>query len=208
MEAYQGAYAKYYHTAEFMAAVLTNGKGFYSALVYTLECRRLGIGFLSPCVNVLSDAFGVETADAAHGTPAPSIGKAIRVPLRCIKDLSEAMLERWRSELGRSPFVNVRDFCQRVRPAGTEILNLIRAGAFDRLGDTRTAQFWHCLHAASDSTAGADWLFRNSEPAVLRATCREEPTLQQRLHDEAELFGYTVSGHPLDRFPEVDWRTY
>jgi DNA-directed DNA polymerase III PolC len=208
VEAYQGAYAKYYHTAEFMAAVLTNGKGFYSALVYTLECRRLGIGFLSPCVNVLSEAFGVEPVSAEHGTPVPSMVKAIRVPLRCIKDVGQAMLERWRGELGRSPFVNVRDFCQRVRPAGTEILNLIRAGAFDRLGDTRTAQFWHCLHAASDSTAGADWLFRNSESAVLRATCREEPTLQQKLHDEAELFGYTVSGHPLDRFPEVDWRTY
>lgn len=39
VEAYQGACMKHYHPAEFLAAALNNGKGFYSALVYTLECR-------------------------------------------------------------------------------------------------------------------------------------------------------------------------
>ncbi|HRH98572.1 MAG TPA: PHP domain-containing protein, partial [Prosthecobacter sp.] len=104
VEAYQGAYAKHYHPAEFMAGVLTNGKGFYSPLVYTLECRRLGIGFLSPDVNASNDAFTVERSDALSGTPAPPLGKAIRVPLRCIKDLSEATLARWRTEIARTPF--------------------------------------------------------------------------------------------------------
>lgn len=57
VEAYQGAYFKHYHPAEFMAAVLTNGKGFYPLLVHTLESRRLGIGFLHPCVNVCTPSF-------------------------------------------------------------------------------------------------------------------------------------------------------
>ena len=47
---------KHYHPAEFLAGVLTTGKGFYSPLVYTLECRRLGIGFLTLCCTGL--AFG------------------------------------------------------------------------------------------------------------------------------------------------------
>ena len=51
VEAYQGAYLKRHHPAEFLACVLGNGKGFYSTLAYTLECRRLGIGFLAPDVN-------------------------------------------------------------------------------------------------------------------------------------------------------------
>ncbi|MFC5455988.1 DNA polymerase III subunit alpha [Prosthecobacter fluviatilis] len=208
VEAYQGAYAKHYHPAEFMAAVLTNGKGFYSPLVYTLECRRLGIGFLHPCVNVLSDAFTVEASSAAHGTPAPSLGKAIRIPLRCIKDLSTATLERWRIELARAPFTSVRDFCRRVHPEGPDALNLIRTGAFDRLGDTRTAHFWHCLHTSRDHSAGADWLLRDAPADELRATFRAEPTLLQRLQDESALLGYTVTAHPLDCYPEVDWRTY
>ena len=31
-----------------MAAVLTNGKGFYDPLVYVLECHRLGLKLLPP----------------------------------------------------------------------------------------------------------------------------------------------------------------
>jgi error-prone DNA polymerase len=208
VEAYQGAYAKHYHPAEFMAGVLTNGKGFYSALVYTLECRRLGIGFLSPDVNHLTDAFTVEPSDISSGTPAPPLGKAIRVPLRCIRDLSAGTLERWRAGRSSSAFTSVRDFCERVRPEGQEALNLIRAGAFDSLGGTRTEQFWRCLHSSRDVNAGADWLFRDAREDDIRATFRAEPTLLQRLHDEMDLFGYTVSGHPLDLHPQIAWQTY
>ncbi len=48
VEAYQSAWLKRYYPAEFMAAVLTNGKGFYHPLVYILECHRLGIPLLPP----------------------------------------------------------------------------------------------------------------------------------------------------------------
>jgi DNA-directed DNA polymerase III PolC len=208
VEAYQGAYAKHYHPAEFMAGVLTNGKGFYSPLVYTLECRRLGIGFHSPDVNIPSDDFTVELSAAPSGTPAAPLGKAIRAPLRCIKDLGEATLARWRTEIARAPFASVRDFCERVRPEGTETLNLIRAGAFDSLGGNRTEQFWRCMHSSRDVNAGADWLFRDSREDKIRATFREEPTLLQKLHDEMELFGYTITGHPLDLHPHIAWDTY
>jgi error-prone DNA polymerase len=193
VEAYQGAYAKHYHPAEFMAGVLSNGKGFYSALVYTLECRRLGIGFLSPCVNAFTDAFRVENG-------------SIRVPLRCIKDLCEATLKRWRQN--HQPFANIRDFISRVRPEAPEVLNLIRTGAFDGLGDTRTEQFWHCLHSARDVGHGDDWLFCDSEQQTIRAQFREEPTRLQKLQDEQELLGYTVTGHPLDLHPHIAWDSY
>jgi DNA polymerase III alpha subunit len=208
VEAYQGAYAKHYHPAEFMAGVLTNGKGFYSPLVYTLECRRLGIAFLSPDVNNVSDAFTVESSNVPSGTPAPSLGKAIRVPLRCIKDLGDAMLTRWRIERLRSPFTSIRDFIERVRPEGPEALNLIRVGAFDSLGGTRTEQFWRCLHGSRDTSVGADWLFRETREDEIRATFREEPTALQKLHDEMEWLGYTITGHPLDCHPEIAWHTY
>jgi DNA polymerase III alpha subunit/nucleotidyltransferase/DNA polymerase involved in DNA repair len=232
VEAYQGAYAKHYHPAEFMAAVLSNGKGFYSPLVYTLECRRLGIGFLSPCVNAFTDAFtasrqrpGVRQSSGAFERPsacaklqragalqnAPALidselTQAIRVPLRCIKDLSEATLNRWRQN--HTPFTSIRDFITRVRPEAHEALSLIRCGAFDRLGGNRTEQFWHCLHSARDVGHGDDWLFQDSDERELRATFREEPTALQKLQDETELLGYTVTGHPLDLHPHIDWRSY
>src|SRR5262249_6904347 len=40
---------------------LTNGKGFYSPLVYVLECHRLGIPLLPPSVNEPGPAFSVSS---------------------------------------------------------------------------------------------------------------------------------------------------
>src|SRR6266436_4350161 len=51
VEAYQAAWLKRYYPAEFMAAVLSNGKGFYRPLVYILECHRLDIPLLPACIN-------------------------------------------------------------------------------------------------------------------------------------------------------------
>ena len=59
VEAYQSAWLKLHYPAEFMAAVLTNGKGFYDPLVYILECHRLGIPLLPPSVNEPGPQFTV-----------------------------------------------------------------------------------------------------------------------------------------------------
>jgi hypothetical protein len=72
VEAYAGAHLKRYFPAEFLAVILSNGKGFYSTLAYTLECRRLGIGFASPDANVSRCGYFPEQS---------SQGARIRVPL-------------------------------------------------------------------------------------------------------------------------------
>jgi hypothetical protein len=77
VEAYQSAWLKRYYPAEFMAAVLTNGKGFYHPLVYVLESHRLGLKFLPPSVNEPGPAF------VPHGN-------AIRVPVTRVKGLTIA----------------------------------------------------------------------------------------------------------------------
>ena len=59
VEAYQSAWLKRYFPAEFMAAVLSNGKGFYHPIVYVLECHRLGIPLLPPWVNEPGPQFTV-----------------------------------------------------------------------------------------------------------------------------------------------------
>jgi hypothetical protein len=64
-----------HHPAEFLAAVLTNGKGFYSKLVYSIECRHLGLGFSSPDVSRSRNHFFPE-------------GNALCAPLFQIKGLS------------------------------------------------------------------------------------------------------------------------
>src|SRR2546425_3049764 len=72
VEAYQSAWLKRYYPAEFMAAVLTNGKGFYDPLVYVLECHRLGIPLLPPSVNEPGPQFTVAVPTDRCG----SLGKA------------------------------------------------------------------------------------------------------------------------------------
>ncbi len=56
-----------------------------------------------------------------------------------------------------------------------------------------------------DFEAGANPLaeFFTENPALLR-----EPTRLEWLEAETELFGYAVSGHPLELFADVAWDTY
>ena len=98
---------------------------------------------------------------------------------------------------------------------------MIRAGGFDEFGQTRTRQFWEAQQLQSNvrkrsaecGTANLEFDFQAGKnpvsdffaqnPALLR-----EPTRRERLEAETELFGYAVSGHPLELFDDVAWDTY
>jgi DNA polymerase III alpha subunit len=201
VEAYQAAWLKRYHPAEFLSAVLTNEKGFYSPLAYTLEVRRLGIGFLSPDVNASRRGFYPEYRS----------GKAfLRVPLWKVKELSDETVERIEKGVRQNPFTSLADFYQRVSPTKPEAQNLIRAGAFDSFGLTRTTQFWHLQQLADwPHECGQGMLFASADrPLKIPQATLTEPTLVDRLKDEQELLGFTVSGHPLDLFPSIQWEKY
>ncbi|MCU0787183.1 MAG: hypothetical protein MUC91_03180 [Verrucomicrobia bacterium] len=157
VEAYQSAWLKHYFPAEFMAAVLTNGKGFYDPLVYVLECHRLGLKLLPPSINDPGPGFsvrpecGVQSVagnDSACCHSASDIARPrlIRVPVTRVKGLttrtSDALLAA--RQCGR--FSSITDFFHRVKPAGEELEAMIRAGAFDEFGETRTRQFWQAQH--------------------------------------------------------------
>jgi DNA-directed DNA polymerase III PolC len=207
VEAYQSAWLKQNYPAEFMAAVLTNGKGFYDPLVYVLESHRLGLKFLPPSVNESGPAFEVH-------------GNAIRVPLTRTKGLTERTVKRLLAERERGVFTSLSDFHRRVKPLPEEIETMIRAGGFDEFGQTRTRQFWEAqqfvkcgARSAECGTANLEFDFEAGanpvsdffaeNPALLR-----EPTWRERLEAETELFGYAVSGHPLELFEDVAWDTY
>ena len=57
---YQVAWLKAHYPAQFMAAVLDNGGGFYGARAYLSECERLGLRILSADVNHSGLAYRVE----------------------------------------------------------------------------------------------------------------------------------------------------
>jgi len=199
VEAYQAAWLKCHHPAEFMAAVLTNGKGFYHPLVYVLESHRLGLNFLPPTINEPGPKFVVH-------------GKAIRVPLTHAKGLTDKTVKRTIAERQRGCFKSIADFHRRVIPSHEEMETIIRAGGFDEFGQTRTRQFWEAqyLHKTFGGSGanGQGWLLPPPSLDRFPQVTLKEPTRRERLEAETELYGYAVSVHPLELFADVAWGTY
>ncbi|HEY3855641.1 MAG TPA: DNA polymerase III subunit alpha [Verrucomicrobiae bacterium] len=199
VEAYQSAWLKRYYPIEFMAAVLSNGKGFYHPIVYVLECHRLGITFLPPSINKPGPLF-------------KPVGDSIRVPVRYVKGLTEKTTGRILSERDRGPFRSLEDFYLRVAPSPEELELLLRVGAFDEFGKSRTALFWECqlLRNSVGTIGGGSQGLLFTPPGLERLpeVPLQEPTRRQRLDDENELLGFPASGHPLELHDQVAWDTY
>jgi hypothetical protein len=168
---------------------------------YTLEARRLGIGFLSPDVNASRLGFYPEHRDG---------GAFLRVPLWKVKDLTDLTVNRIARKVQRRLFGSLSDFYRRVAPIKAETQNLIRAGAFDCLGEPRTTQFWHLQQLADWPHDGDQGMLFGSVDRSLRVpeAVLTEPTHLNRMKDEQELLGFTGSGQPLDLFPSIDWDKY
>lgn len=202
VEAYQSAWLKLNYPAEFMAAVLTNGKGFYDPLVYILESHRLGLKFLQPSINDPGKHFSVTR-------------NYIRVPLTHAKGLTERTIQKLLWEREMAPFSSLSDFYRRVQPQLSEIEIIIRAGGFHEFSQPQTKLFWeaHQLFRSIPATQNLEFDFNGKinpvetffteQPKLLR-----EPTRRELLEAETELFGFTVSGHPLEMFPDIAWNTY
>ena len=195
VEAYQAAVLKRYHPKEFLAAVLTHGKGFYSRLAYTLECRRLGIPIFPPDVS---------RSDSHLFLPEE---EGIRVPLAGIRDVGDALPRRIVQERNLRAFHSLIDFLERIRPHAEATGSLLRSGALDVFHPSRTRLFWdwrrqRAFHGSPEELPMVS-APRNGIPRNLK-----EPDRIQKLKDEMELLGFPASGHPLDLYPEIAWSRY
>ncbi|MEO6183470.1 MAG: DNA polymerase III subunit alpha, partial [Verrucomicrobiota bacterium] len=198
VEAYQSAWLKRYYPAETMAAILTNGKGFYHPLVYVLESHRLGVATLPPSINEARPGFCL-------------VDGKIRVPISSIKGVSTQLVARQFQERKSGRFQSLRDFFQRVRPGLEEMELLIRIGAFDEFDLSRTQQFWEfrlLAESCREHSSAQGWLLPPMEKSRLPEIALEEPTAKQRLEAEVAAFGFCVSRHPLDFYDDIAWETY
>lgn len=199
LEAYQSAWLKCYFPTEFMAAVLTNGKGFYDPLVYVLECHRLGITLLPPSVNQPGPGF-------------VPLERRIRVPVSYIKGINAKTVEKILAEAEKSAFDSFLDFYRRVQPLAEDSDLLLRAGAFDCFGKSRPEQFWeaqfHQRAFSQPDAAGQTWLLPDDQTHRMPEGPLREPSCLDKLQLEVELLGFPASGHPLELHPNVAWDTY
>ena len=184
---FQAAYLKTHYPAEFMAAVISNQGGFYSAFAYVSEARRLGVTILSPDVN-------------KSDIPWKGHLRAIRVGLMSIKDLSSRTMTTIVAEQKKCPFSDPEDFFKRVLPREDEARALIRSGSLDSLDgkDNRAALLW-AFAARQKQKYATDQEPSLFEPGktVLDTPClpRENPI--EKLRQEFLVLGFLCTCHPI-----------
>ncbi len=190
---FQAAFLKVHHPAEFMAAVISNQGGFYSAFAYVSEARRLGLRVLAPDVN----------ASAGRWT---GRGEELRVGLIAVKGLSEKARERIVAGRGERGYGGVDDFVARARPAADELRALVHCGALDGLapGAGRGELLWAAtcrLAELSGGARGAANLPLFAEPreaARLRRLPPDDP--RERLRREFAVLSFLCDRHPMELF--------
>ena len=199
--AYQTAWLKAHHAADFIAATLSSDMDNTDKVVTFLdEARELGLDVRPPDVN--SSGYRFVALDA----------KTIRYGLGAVKGVGrgacEAIVD---ARAAGGEFRDLLDFCQRV---DTTRLNrrvleaLVNAGALDALGANRASlmlQLPEVLKATEqlsrERAAGQVSLFGGGGDApAIRIELPEAPDwpLETKLLGERETLGHYLSGHPLD----------
>ncbi|MBI4890598.1 MAG: DNA polymerase III subunit alpha [Acidobacteria bacterium] len=185
VEAYSGAWLKGRYPVEFLAAVLTSRRGFYSPMLYVLEALQNGARFLTPDL-VESDLrrFLVK-------------GETIRLPLDQVRGLTQGTLER----IGEQrPFEDVGSFFRKVKPSRAEWLALLKAGALDGFEEPRGRLFWRLQRLEASAQAERKPLLEAELPESF------DSGVAARARWEHEVLGFPVSVHPLEYFaPRLDW---
>jgi DNA polymerase-3 subunit alpha len=202
---YWTAYLKANYKAEYMAALLTSvGDNKDKSAIYLSECRRLGIKVLPPDVNESALRFA-------------AVGDDIRFGLGAVRNVGANVVEsiiKTRAEKGKySSFTDFLDKSELVACNKRVIESLIKAGAFDSLGNTRLSMVqvhedaveavvplkrqqamgqFDLFGGGDDDTATA------SSPLAHLKFGDEEYPRKQLLAYEREMLGLYVSAHPLD----------
>lgn len=208
---YWTAFLKCHYPTEYMAAILTSQKDNKDKLaVYLGECRHMGIQVLPPDVNDSRAQFS-------------AVGDDIRFGLAAIRNVGTNVVDgiiAAREEKGA--FTSFEDFLDKV-PAVVcnkrTIDSLIKAGAFDSLGQTRRSlqachedfvdevigvkrneaagQFDLFASLMGGDDASADDVFGNGPVFSTEVPNLPEWDKKDKLAYERDMLGLYVSDHPL-----------
>ncbi len=197
--AYQTAWLKAHHRAEFYAASMSFDMALTDKLgVFVEDMRRGGIDCLPPDINASHAYFTVEEG-------------AVRYALGALKGVGEKAMEALVDERERGgPFASLEDFAARIDPRilnRRQLESLAGAGAFDTLKPDRPAVFAaaetilaHAASAHDQRESGQAGLFgvNSAEAAPIRLSRDASWTVAQRMAAERDAFGFYFSAHPVD----------
>ena len=202
--AYRTAYLKIYFPAEFMAATLNSFLG--NLPEYIAECKRLNIEILKPSINKSFTKFTVNE-------------NKIRFGLGSVKNVGTAAVETIVQEREKNgEFKSFTDFAERIQGETVNkkcIESLIRAGAFDELGETRHT-LMNSFESILDTIANQNKKSIEGQISMFDMPSGEESLEKHKyvinkvqeyeerelLDMEKEMLGIYISGHPLEKLQE------
>src|SRR6266853_1287589 len=212
--AYQSAWLRHYHPAEYYCALFNNQPmGFYSLDALGRDAQRNGVEIRLPNVN-LSDVYCTVESGGGRGgkggrngahSAAPAALAAVRVGLGFVRDWSEetatgVVAERERAGQYRS----VGDFARRAPPKlkRTAIEHLVWVGGCDCFGLTRRELLWQVgLWHPPEAVQGVDARGRRQLELALNHPHEGLRfgglAAAERLLAEYAVLGFAASGHPL-----------
>lgn len=200
--AYRCAYLKYYHPAEFMAALLTSVLDSSNKVSrYIAECKRLGIRLAPPNINSSMKGF---TAN----------GNTINYGLLGIKNLGSDFIGEIIAERENGEFQDLFDFCSRMQGSHFNrraVESLVRCGAMDCFGANRRQMLQGLPVLVTNieqqhrkTMYGQVGLFDVSDDFgyTFELPDVKEFSKTELLQMEKEMTGLYLSGHPMDKYEE------
>ncbi|WP_088103808.1 DNA polymerase III subunit alpha [Halalkalibacter urbisdiaboli] len=196
---YQLAYLKVYYPEAFYSALLSsvwNNKE--KVAQYLVEIKQAGIKVLPPSIKKSGALFAIEN-------------EAIRFGLLSIDQVGLKAITHIKQLQKDKPFKDLYDFCVRIDfrvVSKRAIENLIKAGAMNEFGvepssllfslDSAIA-FAEKVKAFQEETEGLFTLDIDTPEYDIA----EPFTIQEKLDYEQEVFGFYLSGHPIERMAPI-----
>lgn len=186
---YQVAFLKAHYPAEFLAAVLSNGGGFYSPAVYVWEAVRCGIKVKLPSINHSMYEY-------------TGSGNEIRIGLMAIKNLSSNTIHKIVDERNKhGEYKSLADFLVRTKTGFEESSILIKCGAMGCLKKTRPALLRlldiYINKRKLLQESYNDLFITESFALENKIDTQQNFSLEEICKQEYETFGYMVTRHPL-----------
>ena len=178
--AWNAAWCKTHYPAEFMAAVLGFGGGYYSQRVYLMEARRLGLNIAAPHINHSNHRFRVTYPE---GKPKLYMG------LGQVRELTQKTID---VIIQNRPFDSFEDFLLKVDPHKKEAQNLLMCGALDGMM-TISEGLARLKH---QRPAGQLQLFHVSNKTM------DDWDDQKRAKFQREILGVSLESSPLEQFAD------
>jgi error-prone DNA polymerase len=185
--AYQSAWLRHHHPAEFLCALLNaQPMGFYPPASLVRDAQRRGVEVRPPDVNLSEAKCSIE-------------GAAVRIGLEYVTAVGA---EDAKTLAETSPFESVVDLAQRTSIGQDGLESLIASGACDSLGTSRRALLWELgLVPRSQSVPGSGGEER--QLALPLDPTAETPELRQPTEWEQMLANYrqtslSVDVHPME----------